>query len=210
MISEKKGDPAMAETTEAIERFEKMAEADPTNELGHFSLGRAYLEAGRYQEAAASFERVLELNANMGKVYQLLATALLKLDRKPEAIEQLTAGVKIAQDRGEILPKNEMVRMLKELGAAVPEDTSGPRQQPVGEGQVLCKRCGRVGPKLAEPPMRGAFGKQIHENICASCWREGIGMGTKIINELRLPLDDPQAGKLWDKHMREFLNLPEA
>jgi hypothetical protein len=32
-------------------------------------------------------------------------------------------------------------------------------------------------------------------------------MGTKVINELRLPLSDPQAQKLWDQHVREFLNL---
>jgi len=28
-----------------------------------------------------------------------------------------------------------------------------------------------------------------------------------VINELRLPLSDPQAGKIFDHHMREFLNL---
>ena len=32
-------------------------------------------------------------------------------------------------------------------------------------------------------------------------------MGTKVINELRLPLSDPQAQKVWDQHIREFLNL---
>src|SRR5947208_2767228 len=30
----------MAENNERIEQFRKMAEADPTNEIGHFSLGR--------------------------------------------------------------------------------------------------------------------------------------------------------------------------
>jgi hypothetical protein len=32
-------------------------------------------------------------------------------------------------------------------------------------------------------------------------------MGTKVINELRLPMDDPKAGKIYDQHMVEFLNL---
>ena len=44
-------------------------------------------------------------------------------------------------------------------------------------------------------------------NICGECWREWIGMGTKVINELRLPLSDPQAQKIWDQHIAEFLNL---
>jgi hypothetical protein len=28
-----------------------------------------------------------------------------------------------------------------------------------------------------------------------------------VINELRLPLSDPQAQVAWDQHIREFLNL---
>jgi len=47
----------------------------------------------------------------------------------------------------------------------------------------------------------------IQEKICADCWREWIGMGTKVINELRLPLNDPRAQKEFDRHMYEFLNL---
>jgi tetratricopeptide (TPR) repeat protein len=196
----------MADQPGAIERFQKMAEADPTNELGHFSLGRALLDAGRYAEAATSFQRTIDLNANMGRAYQLLGTALLKLDRKAEAIDRLTTGVKIASARGEPVPKREMIAMLQELGAPVPAEQAVIHQD-VGQGQVLCKRCGKVNPKLAKPPMRGAFGQEVYENICADCWRAAIAVGTKVINELRLPLDDPQAGKVWDQHIREFLNL---
>jgi tetratricopeptide (TPR) repeat protein len=197
----------MADQPGAIERFQKMAEADPTNELGHFSLGRALLDAGRFQEAADSFQRTIDLNPNMGRAHQLLATALLRLDRRGEAIERLTSGVKVAAARGESMPQREMIAMLRELGAAVPVAEAAARQE-VGLGQVLCKRCGKVGPKLAKPPMRGAFGQEIYENVCSDCWRAAIAVGTKVINELRLPIDDPQAGKIWDQHIREFLNLP--
>jgi Flp pilus assembly protein TadD len=31
-----------------IAQFEKMASADPTNEMAHFSLGNAYLQTGRF------------------------------------------------------------------------------------------------------------------------------------------------------------------
>ena len=34
-------------------------------------------------------------------------------------------------------------------------------------------------------------------------------MGTKVINELRLPLGDPKARKAYDDHMVDFLNLRE-
>jgi len=202
----------MAEMNARIEQFRKMAEADPENELGHFSLGRAYFDAGLNAEAVESFEKVVSLNPKLSKVYQLLATALLRMDRKPEAIEQLTRGVKIADERGDLMPRGEMIKMLGELGAPVPElkSSAAAANQPVGEGQVLCRRCGRVGRRQASQPFSSAQGKLIYENICADCWREWIGMGTKVINELRLPLSDPQAQKVFDQHMMEFLNLRDV
>jgi Fe-S cluster biosynthesis and repair protein YggX len=196
----------MADTSR-IEQFRKMATDDPDNALGHFSLGRELLNAGMAAEAVPSFERVIRIDPNLSRAYQLLAAALLKVDRRDDAVARLTEGVKVAASRGDVLPKNEMARMLKDLGAPVP-DTAGPRQAAeVGEGQVQCKRCGRVASRLPRQPMRNDFGKEIYENICADCWREAIGYGTKVINELRLPMNDPQASKLWDQHIREFLNL---
>jgi Fe-S cluster biosynthesis and repair protein YggX len=197
----------MSDANPRIEQFRKMAEADPNNELGHFSLGKAYLDAGQAGPAIESFQRVIELNPDIAKVYQMLAAALLKENRKPEAIDRLTQGVAVAAARGDMMPKNEMVKMLKDLGAPVPETAGAAPQQTVGEGQVLCNRCGKVGRRLPEPPFSNAQGKLIQEKICADCWREWIHMGTKVINELRLPLSDPQAQKIFDQHMREFLNL---
>ncbi|CAA9413769.1 MAG: hypothetical protein AVDCRST_MAG64-2478, partial [uncultured Phycisphaerae bacterium] len=40
----------MADLDTRIEQFRKMASDDPGNELGHFSLGRALLDAGRDAE----------------------------------------------------------------------------------------------------------------------------------------------------------------
>src|SRR4051812_31646733 len=196
----------MADTSR-IEQFRKMATDDPGNALGHFSLGRELLNSGMAAEAVPSFERVLEIDPNLSRAYQLLGSALLKLDRRDDAIARLSEGVKVAASRGDVMPKNEMVRMLNDLGAAVPETGAARQAAEVGEGQVHCKRCGRVAARLPRQPMRNDFGKEIYENICADCWREAIGFGTKVINELRLPLADPQAQKMWDQHVREFLNL---
>src|SRR5204863_7112998 len=65
--------PQMPDIHSRIDQFKKMAADDPNNELGHFSLGRAYLEAGIYDNAASAFERVIEINPNMSRAYQLLA-----------------------------------------------------------------------------------------------------------------------------------------
>jgi Fe-S cluster biosynthesis and repair protein YggX len=197
----------MADTNARIEQFKKMANDDPNNELGHFSLGRAYLEGGLVDGAIASFQRVIELNPNMSRAYQLLATAVIQKGETSQAIEYLTKGVQVANERGDLMPKNDMIRTLRELGAPVPEMKRAEAQQPVSEGEVFCSRCGKIGPRMAEAPFRNAQGKEIHEKVCAPCFREWVGMGTKVINEMRLPLSDPQAQKIYDQHMMEFLNL---
>ena len=171
-----------------------MANDDPGNELGHFSLGRAYLDAGQFAEAVQSFDRALAINPNLSKAYQLAATALLQLDKRDARVERLTAGVKVADARGDVMPRNEMAKMLQDLGAPVPELASS-KQAPVESAKARCSAsaAARSKPRLPKPPMRDQLGQDVYENICADCWREAIGQGTKVINELRLPLNDPQA-----------------
>jgi Fe-S cluster biosynthesis and repair protein YggX len=99
-----------------------------------------------------------------------------------------------------------MSKTLADLGAPVPT-FADPTTTPVGEGEVFCKRHAGTGPRLPAQPFRNDFGREIFENTCANCWKEAIAFGTQVINELRLPLADPQAQKAWDTHIREFLNL---
>ena len=189
-----------------LERFRQMAESNPNDEIAHFSLGRSLLEAGDAAEAAKSLQRVIALNPNISKAYQLLGDAQLKTGHRDYAIQTLTEGVNVAHRRGDFLPKQEMSKMLADLGAPVPQ-FADPTTTKVGEGEVFCKRHGGTGPRLEKPPFRNPFGQEIYDNTCANCWKEAIAFGTKVINELRLPLADPQAQKMWDQHIREFLNL---
>src|SRR6185437_6603097 len=129
----------VAQMNSRIDQFRKMANDDPTNEVAHFSLGRELLSAGQYEPAIASFQRCLELNPNISKAYQLEAQALLQLNRRDEAIAKLTEGVRRADERGDMMPRNDMARMLKDLGAAVPEFKSASQpQREVGAGEVQC------------------------------------------------------------------------
>jgi Fe-S cluster biosynthesis and repair protein YggX len=101
-----------------------------------------------------------------------------------------------------------MVKLLQDAGGTVPPLTERKTAAPAaGPGEVLCKRCGRVAPQLARPPFRNDFGQEIFQHTCTDCWKQAIGQGTKVINELRLPMSDPQAQKMWDQHIREFLHL---
>ena len=195
-----------------IAQFRKMAEADPNNELGHFSLGQALLEAKQYKEAAASLERVIRLNAQSSKAYHLLALAENAAGEPGKALATARLGFGIAHSRGDIRPRDGMAALMRMLGEEPPkvEEPVKPKAGPaikVGDGQITCRRCGAAKAPLAERPFKGELGEKVLASICPDCWQEWIHMGTKVINELRLDFANPQHGKAYDQHMREFLCL---
>ena len=197
----------MADTSR-LEQFRKMANDDPTNELAHLSLGKAYLDAGQAEAAVGSLDRTIELNPRISKAYQIAAAALEKLGRKADAIDYLTRGVTIADERGERQTRDEMAATLKELGPpSRPSRKRPPRPWRSARGR--CSVNAAAKPSQDCPSRRFPIRRagRFSRKSCADCWHQWIRMGTKVINELRLPLNDPQAQKLYDQHMVEFLNL---
>jgi Fe-S cluster biosynthesis and repair protein YggX len=195
---------------ERIAQFRKMANDDPENELGHFSLGKALLEAGEFADAAASFERTTALNPHFSKAFQLLGTCWTKLGRRDKAVQVLKEGFAVADERGDNVPRDEMGKLLAELGEAPPVPKPGRLATGPGGG-FQCQRPGcRLGAharQLPSPPTRDAIGQQVYEKICQDCWREWLGMGVKVINEMRLDLQDERAQEVYDNYMKEFLGL---
>ncbi|MBI1825765.1 MAG: Fe(2+)-trafficking protein [Planctomycetes bacterium] len=191
-----------------------MAKEDPDNELGHFSLGKACLDAGMPKDAIAPLARAIELKATLSKAYQLLGEAHDRAGQRAKAIDVLTRGVKIADAQGDRMPRDAMAKMLRDWGAPVPEfksasaggSTAGDTGSVSATG-FHCTRCGRPTGQLAKPPFKGEIGSKIYDHICQSCWREWIGMGTKVINELGLVLSTQSGQQAYDQYMLEFLQL---
>lgn len=200
----------MNDAAQRIEQFRKLTQDNPADPLGFFSLGRAQLEAGSNDDAVLSLQRALALDTRLSRAYQLLARAQLALGRREEALKSLRDGVMIAHQRGDQMPKNEMLAMFTEIGEAPPELNAPSTNMEVGEGQVLDARTSRPGSRLKKAPMKGVLGQVIYDNVSAESWKEWIAQGTKVINELRLPMHDPAAGKVYDQHMIDFLNLRDA
>jgi Fe-S cluster biosynthesis and repair protein YggX len=193
-----------------IENFRKMANDDPDNELGHFSLGKALLDAGRHADAVLSFKRVVELKESFSKAYQHLGESLHALGRDADAVSTLKTGFEVAAKRGDLMPRDAMAGLLRELGSEPPAvEVAAPKPTgPVGKDQVHCCRCGIVAPSMAAQPFKGDIGERLLANVCQGCWQEWVAMGIKVINELRLDFSHPEAGKVYDTHMIEFLQLP--
>ncbi len=199
----------MSQLQDRIAQFRKMANDDPENELGHFRLGQLLMEAGEYRDAVQSFQRTLQISPQFSKVYQLLATALLQLNQRAEAVGTLRKGCEIAEERGDRMPREEMVKMLVSLGEAPPE----PKAAPAGpETGFRCMRpgcmAGRYARRLEAPPMKDELGQRIFESVCADCWNEWLrGFSIKVINEMRLDLSTEHGQAEYDRIMREFLGI---
>jgi Fe-S cluster biosynthesis and repair protein YggX len=190
-----------------IAQFENMVQADPENDMAHFSLGRVYEEAGRWSDAANSYLNCIARNQAMSKAYQLAGDALIKSGDKDKAAAVLTEGFKTAAERGDRMPQKAMGELLEKLGVPLPEVRS--KAPPPPAGSMVDTSTGRAGSKLARPPFKGPVGQWIFENVTKESFDAWIAQGTKVINELRLDLSRDEDSALYDKHMREFLGIDD-
>ena len=193
-----------------LSRLRKVAEENPHDELANFSLGNALLQSGATKEAAECFQRVVALNPRNSRAYQLLAESQVRCEQTQFAVQTLINGYRVAERQGDMMPMKAMAGMLKELGGEVPAPAA--KTSPGESGQAsasgfACRRCGGPGPKLKQRPFKGPLGEQVFAGVCQACWTEWVGMGTRVINELHLPMYDPVAQETYDRHMREFLML---
>jgi len=207
----------MTDINSRIAQFEKMAHDDPENDMAHFSLGSAYLQAKRGAEAARCFERCLELNPAMSKAYQLAGQAMIEAGWADRAVAMLNTGYTTAAARGDRMPMNAMADLLRSVGREPPNVTMSAAATASGNGAgagpggggggFICRRTGKPGTPLPAPPFKGPVGCWIHANISAETWRTWIGQGTKVINELRLDFSRDQDQDVYDQHMREYLGI---
>jgi Fe-S cluster biosynthesis and repair protein YggX len=189
-----------------------MANDDPENELGHFRLGQVLMEAKQYEEAVKSFRRTLELSPQFSRVYQLLGGCLIALNQREAAVQTLKEGFDVADQRGDRMPRDEMARMLVQLGEPAPQSKKAAAGGAGDAGGFACQRPGCMwgsrARQLPAPPMSDEIGRRVYETVCADCWNEWLrNYSIKVINELRLDLSTDRGQEEYDRYMKEFLGL---
>src|ERR1035441_2828757 len=166
----------MSANEERIAQFRKMATECPDDELANYRLGSLLMEEKQYDEAIVYFRKTLDLSPFFSKVYQLLAQSQIALGQQAAAVETLKAGFTVADERGDNMPRDEMSRLLVQLGQEAPAKraASSASQASAGEGGFHCQRpmaflANRAG-ALPAPPFNDELGRKIQEKICADCW----------------------------------------
>jgi Fe-S cluster biosynthesis and repair protein YggX len=175
------------------------------------------MEDKQFDEAIHSFRRTLELSPQFSKVYQLLGQCLTSAGQMEEAVVTLQQGFAVADERGDNMPRDEMSRLLVQLGQPAPVSTKAApaRATPDHSGPGTGFRCARTlcvagghARQLAAPPMNDSIGRKIHETICADCWNDWVkNQSIKVINELRLDLSTERGTEEYDRYMKEFFGL---
>jgi len=196
----------MSNIEERIAQWEKMAN-DAPDSMSWFSLGNAYREAERYEDAISAFNKALEYDKTLSRAYQFLGQCLIHLNKEDEAAALLTDGYKIAAERGDVMPQKAMGALLEKIGKPVPEVESVQEEVELTGEQILDHRTGKPGTKMPDPPMRGPVGKYIYDHFSQETWREWIGQGTKVINELRLDFSNDEHQRIYEMHMLEWLGI---
>ena len=98
-----------------IERFKKVIEFDPEDVLGYFSLGNAYLDAGKKREAVDTFEKAVAVDPNHSASYLGFGQALEALGDKEKAKKIYLQGIKVADAKGDMMTQKKMESRLRNL-----------------------------------------------------------------------------------------------
>jgi Fe-S cluster biosynthesis and repair protein YggX len=71
---------------------------------------------------------------------------------------------------------------------------------------VFCRKHQKEMEGLDNPPMPGARGQDIYDNISKAAWEEWQHQQTMLINEKHLSLMDPNTRKYLQAQMERFFN----
>lgn len=97
------------------ERFQKLVDANPSNELFRFSLGQALMEEGSERDAIAAFDKCLEKKPEWMVASILRGKCLLASDRKDDAKSELQRSLQLAIDQHHETPEAEVRKLLEGL-----------------------------------------------------------------------------------------------
>lgn len=197
--------PALAR----VEQFQRLLAQDTSNDMAHFSLAGALRDADRPADAAESYLRCVELNPAMSKAYQLAGECLIDAGQRERAIGVLRSGHAAAHARRDTMPRKAIEQLLLSLGEEIPPAptaAASASSTPDASGFIDAKT-GKPGTRMSKPPFRGPVGAWIGERLSVESWNEWIGLGTKIINELRLDLSKDADSAVYDYGMRRFVGL---
>lgn len=98
-----------------ITQLESLVAGDPEDYTGHFLLGKLYLDAGRFAEGAACFERSFALKPDYSAAYRFAGDCHRKAGDGAAARARYTEGIAVAERVGDLQTAKEMHAFLRRM-----------------------------------------------------------------------------------------------
>lgn len=95
--------------------LEKLLAAGQDNLMLRFGLGSAWLKQGEPERAVEHLRAALGHDPRHSAAHKLLGKALAAAGREAEAIAAYQAGIRVAEEKGDIQAAKEMKVFLKRL-----------------------------------------------------------------------------------------------
>lgn len=99
---------------ERIAMFLAVLEKDPESDFVRFGLGNLYLEAGQYENAIEQFHEAIRIKPSYSMAYLNLGKACQEAGQKEEAKAIWQKGLQVADENGDLMVKNQIVRLLQD------------------------------------------------------------------------------------------------
>lgn len=69
---------------------------------------------------------------------------------------------------------------------------------------VQCIKLGKEAEGLDRPPIKGALGQRVFEQVSKEAWKQWVAHSTMLVNEYRLELGTPEASRVWLRELEKF------
>lgn len=102
-------------SVERIKQLEELIELDPHDADLPFMLGKALLDAGKFEPAADRLESAAKMNPRLAAVWRHWGDALRKAGRRDDAIRVWTEGIALSEETRDLQAGKEMRVFLKRL-----------------------------------------------------------------------------------------------
>ncbi len=102
-------------TMALIDNLETMLRRGQDNALVRYGLGNEYLKLKQLDQAVAHLQKAVELDPTYSAAWKQLGKALTASARTAEAIAAYEAGIRAAEQRGDVQAAKEMRVFLRRL-----------------------------------------------------------------------------------------------
>lgn len=98
-----------------IEPLKRVLAIDPSDDVAWFGLGKAYMDDGKFEDAAKALQQCIAVKPTYSAAYFALAQSLHKLGRINECRSVCTSGIDVSTKNGDAMVTKNLEALTSSL-----------------------------------------------------------------------------------------------